>query len=338
MAQLAVQCTQPCSRTPLARCSPLYMVRGRTTCVRRALPPPTLTACSAAWGADNTRDGGITNTTTQGMVTAVCTPFSHTFFEPNTFVYAQYELDRCGAHAARAHCPVGSAQSRCGVRADMYVQRAMCRKACIGNARAACVGEPPLLNEVCVPVHARVYAKCLCCVRSACRVYSDIYGVQIYVSNAMANWTLGTLNMTIYQSPTRVFNNGTVCASGFSPSSFGAAGNAINCTASISNARYVTVVRPGTNNTNCFMHMMELLILRSGAALRADGKGHAHVVQPRPSPHEQCIACIQNARSSCLLAAMQAGFAKAPCMHARMHASWTAGHRPPLCSATAPPC
>lgn len=91
-------------------------------------------------------------------------------------------------------------------------------------------------------------------------VCSDIYGFTYYVDSTL---TAGARNISIYLSPTTSFFNGTVCVANTSLASSGTTPNRINCTNTIANARYVTIVKY-TFTGSAYLHCSELQILRSG--------------------------------------------------------------------------
>lgn len=99
---------------------------------------------------------------------------------------------------------------------------------------------------------------------SSHRQYEDIYALQAYFSNANATQLKGASQITFYLSPTPAHRSGTVCASNFTATRFTPDFHQINCSATISNALYVTLERPTANAPDAFIYIVELLILRSG--------------------------------------------------------------------------
>lgn len=97
------------------------------------------------------------------------------------------------------------------------------------------------------------------------REYSDIYGFAYYMETQLTTSGppyIGS-NTSIYLSPTSSFFNGTACITNTSFTLTGTTPNLVNCTMTISNARYVTVVKY-ISAGNPDLHCNELQILRSG--------------------------------------------------------------------------
>lgn len=92
------------------------------------------------------------------------------------------------------------------------------------------------------------------------REYSDIYAFDYYLESTQVAYGK---NISIYLSPTTSFLNGSVCAANLTLTSVGATPNRINCTNTIANARYVTVVKYTFAGSD-YLHCNELQILRSG--------------------------------------------------------------------------
>lgn len=91
---------------------------------------------------------------------------------------------------------------------------------------------------------------------------SDIYGMAYYVDSS---FTAAAKNISIYLSPTTSFFNGSVCVANTTFVATGTTPNRVNCTTTIANALYVTVVKYTFSGSDQ-LHCNELQILRSGEA------------------------------------------------------------------------
>lgn len=93
------------------------------------------------------------------------------------------------------------------------------------------------------------------------RMYSDIVGFAYYVGPSYISYAN---NMSVYLSPTEYFQNGITCASNAAFASTGTTPNSINCTQTISNANYVTLVKAALSTGNDHLFLYEFQILRAG--------------------------------------------------------------------------
>lgn len=104
------------------------------------------------------------------------------------------------------------------------------------------------------------------------REYADIVGFAYYIDSSVV--VAYGKNISVYLSPAPTFQSGLACATNMVLTNSGTKPNLINCTSTITNARYVTIVK-GLSTGSDSIYCYEFQILRAGIVMT----GHQHQPQ-----------------------------------------------------------
>lgn len=93
------------------------------------------------------------------------------------------------------------------------------------------------------------------------REYADIVGFAYYIDAGVV--AAYGKNISVYLSPGSYFQSGLACATNMVLANSGTKPNLINCTSTITNARYVTIVKALSSGSDA-IYCHEFQILRAG--------------------------------------------------------------------------